>query len=131
MKPTAIIALIAALAFSFSMTSCVEDLGEIDRTQANVLKKSDFRGAWYKLGVVTDMPASSGYGFVGYSNFAGKVLFDIQENWLVVYPTTEKVKDGDAKWHTHKIRNYWDEDKAESFVDVVVGNPIEIGRAHV
>ena len=126
MKPARIIALMAALAFALSMTSCVEDLDEIDRTQANVLTKSDFRGAWYKLGVVTDMPASSGYGFVGYSNFAGKVIFDIQEKFLVVYPITEKVKDGDAKWHKRKIRNYWDEDKQDEFVEVVLGNPAAV-----
>ena len=124
MKPAPMTALLIALVLAFSATACVEDIGEIDRTQANALHKADFRGAWYKLGAVTDMPASSGYGFVGYTNFGGKVIFDIQEEVLVVYPFSEKVKDGDAKWHKRKIRNYWDAGKEKEFVEVVVGNPI-------
>ena len=80
-----------------------------------------------RLGVITDMPLSAGFGFVGQTNFGGnggKVLFDIQERHLVVYPFTETIKDGDNKWHRRKIRNYWDDDKSDKFVELYVGNPV-------
>ncbi len=124
MKPVRILAfLLAALMFA----GCVEQLGEIDRTQANALEKSQFYGVWYRLAVITDMPASAGFGFVGQTNFGGaggKVIFDIQENQLVLYPVTETVRDGDAKWHRRKIRTYWVEGQEDKFIELLVGNPV-------
>lgn len=120
-------AIALTLAATVVLPGCVEQLGEIDRTQANVLKKSDFRGVWYRLSVITDMPMSAGFGFVGQTNFGGtggKIVFDIQENHVVVYPFTETIKDGDSKWHRRKIRNYWDEGKSKEFVELYVGNPV-------
>jgi hypothetical protein len=126
MKPTRLIALlIAALLFA----GCAEELGEIDRTQANKLLKKDFYGVWYRLAVITDMPASAGFGFVGQTNFGGsggKVIFDIQENFLIVYPVTETVRDGDAKWHRRKIRTYWVEGEEDKFIEVLAGNPVAV-----
>lgn len=128
MKPARFSALTAiaamSLSLSLSMTACVEDVGEIDRTQANALVKKDFRGVWYKLAAVTDMPASSGYNFVGYSSYEGKFLFDVTESHLIVYPYSEKVKDGDAKWHKRSLRKYWDEGHEDEFVEVITGNPV-------
>jgi hypothetical protein len=116
---------VAALAFA----GCVEEVGEdglIDRTQANKILKTDMRGVWYEMGVISDMPPQSGLGFVGQVNFGdsdGKVVFDIQENFLVVYPFTERVLGADAKWTKKKIRTYWRPGHEQEFVELVVGNP--------
>ncbi len=123
----AALATVLVLGATFSLNGCVEQLGEIDRTQANVLSKADFHGVWYRLGVITDMPNNASWGFVGQTHFdsdTGKVIFDVQEDHLVAYPITEKVKGGAAKWHKKKIRNYWDAGKQDTFVEVYVGNPV-------
>lgn len=122
-----VLGLLMAALIALGTVGCFEQLGEIDRTQANALQKSDFYGVWYRSSVVTDMPASAGFGFVGQTNFGGaggKVLFDIQENWLVVYPYTETVKDGDSKWHRRSIRTYWVKGEEDRFVELLVGNPV-------
>lgn len=122
-----VLGLLMAALIALSTAGCYEQLGEIDRTQANALKKVDFYGVWYRSSVVTDMPASAGFGFVGQTNFGGsggKVLFDIQEKSLIVYPFTETVKDGDSKWHRRKIRTYWVKGEEDKFVDLLVGNPV-------
>ena len=116
-----------ALAASLGLASCAEEVGLIDRTQANALEKKAFYGVWYRLGVVTDMPASAGFGFVGQTNFGGsggKVIFDIQENFLTVYPVVETVRDGDKQWHRRKIRTYWVEGEEDRFIEVLAGNPV-------
>ncbi len=121
-----------------ALAACAQDPGLIDRTQANRLYKADLAGAWYEFQVVSDMPSSAGFGFVGQANFAGKqgkVIFDIEENAIVVYPYTEAVVGADAQWSKRKIRKYWDdavrnrpsrEVLDSDFIEVVVGNPVEI-----
>ncbi|MFZ4579224.1 MAG: zinc-dependent metalloprotease [Myxococcota bacterium] len=123
------VSFLLAIAFALMATACVEDVGLIDRTQANYVAKSSLAGVWYKLEVVTDIPMGAGFGFAGQANFGddgGKVVFDIQENYLVVYPFSEKVMGGDAKWNKKKIRTYWLEGKEDQFIDLVVGNPTAI-----
>ena len=121
-----------------ALAACAADPGLIDRTQVNRTQKADLAGVWYEFQVVSAMPSTAAFGFVGQTNFGGKqgkVIFDIQENALVVYPYAEAVVGGDAQWNKRKIRKYWDEsvrnrasrDVQESdFVEVVVGNPIEM-----
>jgi len=56
-----------------------------------------------------------------------KVLFDIQEEYLVVYPATELYIEGsEDKWKKEKVRNYWDEGKSDEFVEMYVGEPVAI-----
>ena len=131
MKPVRIarsaLIVLSALALSLSFGGCVEDLGEIDRTQANALEKTEFSGVWYRLATVADIPISGAFGFVGLTNFGGetgKVLFDFQEKFLIVYPTTEKVLGSDAQWHKKSIRKYWEADHRDEFMEIYVGNPV-------
>ncbi len=121
-----------------TLLACAQDPGLIDRTQVNRVQKADFAGVWYEFQVVSSMPSSAAFGFVGQTNFGGKqgkVIFDIQENYLVVYPYTESVLGADAAWNKRKIRKYWDDsvrnrpdrDVLDSdFIEVVVGNPVEM-----
>lgn len=130
-----LVALLLALTSAALLPACVEDTGLIDRTQVNRLHKTEFAGVWYEFQIVSNMPSSAAFGFVGQSNFGGKqgkVLFDIQENFLVVYPYTEPVVGGDGQWNKRKIRKYWDESIRSranrevldsDFIEVVVGNP--------
>ncbi len=121
-----------------ALAACAQDPGLIDRTQANRFYKADLAGVWYEFQVVSDMPSTAAFGFVGQTNFGGKqgkVIFDIEETAIVVYPYSESVLGADAQWNKRKIRKYWDAavrnrpgtDVLDSdFVEVVVGNPIEI-----
>lgn len=123
-----LIALALVTGVGMSTTGCVEELGLIDRTQANRVAKEDLRGVWYKLEVISGMPRNTGFGFVGQSYFGddegGKVIFDVQEELLLVYPVGEKVVGSNAKWTKKKIRKFWDEDHRDEFIDVVVGDPV-------
>ena len=115
--------------------ACGHDTGLIDRTQVNRLAKGELSGVWYEFQIVSNMPSSAGFGFVGLTNFGakqGKVIFDIEENYLVVYPYAEPVVGADAAWNKRKIRKYWDESVRNrpgrevldsDFIEVVVGNP--------
>ncbi len=91
--------------------ACASDVGTIDRTQNDKLEKRTFAGLWYMNQTVIDIPQSGAFSFVGEMNFGatGKVLFDIQEDKLIVYPVSEYVEDSEVKWHSEKIRKYWDD----------------------
>ncbi len=130
--------LLFGLWFVALLPACALDPGLIDRTQVNRVAKADLGGIWYEFQVVSSMPSTAGFGFVGQANAGSKqskVILDIQENALVVYPVAEAVLGADALWNRRKIRKYWDDavrnrpgnEVLESdFVEVVVGNPIEM-----
>ncbi|MSQ81554.1 MAG: hypothetical protein EXR77_01385 [Myxococcales bacterium] len=119
------------------VAGCTTDVKQIDRTQVNRVAKGDLRGVWYEIDMITDIPPTAAFGFAGQTNFggedSGKVMFDVQENNLVVYPVTEKVIGSDAKWSKRKIRKYWDAtvtDRADKvvkdsdFIEIYVANPV-------
>lgn len=103
--------IIGAMFLTLAVASCVTDVGEIDRTQHDKLEKKLFAGIWYMTQTVIDIPYNATFTFVGETNFGntGKVIFDIQEKMLVVYPVTEYVEGAEAKWHKEKIFKYWDD----------------------
>jgi hypothetical protein len=98
-------------AFALVAVSCATDVGDIDRTQHDKLEKKLFAGIWYMNQTVVDIPYNATFSFVGEMNFGntGKVIFDIQEKMLVVYPATEYVEGAEAKWHAEQIFKYWDD----------------------
>lgn len=117
--------------------ACTTDVKQIDRTQVNRVAKADLRGVWYEIDMITDIPPTAAFGFAGQTNFggedSGKVMFDIQQGSLVVYPVNEKVLGSDAKWSKRKIRKYWDPavtDRSDptvrdsDFIEVYTGNPV-------
>jgi hypothetical protein len=108
--------------------SCATEVGDIDRTKPDKLRKADFMGVWYYATTVTEAPVPSPLTFDGeMAYFPGptKIIFDIQEDYLVVYPTAELYVDGAEKgWHSKKIRNYWEEGKASEFIEMYVGQPV-------
>lgn len=72
-----------------SITGCVQDVGDIDRTQNNLLPKSDFEGVWYYRQTLTDVPAQIDYAFVGYSSSMEKIAWEIREDYLIAYRSYE------------------------------------------
>ncbi len=108
--------------------SCASEVGDIDRTKPDRLRKADFKGIWYYATTVTEAPVPSPLTFDGeMAYFPGptKIIFDIQEDYVVVYPTLELYVNGaEEKWHKKSIRNYWDEGKAGEFVEMYVGQPV-------
>lgn len=93
------------------MAACATDVGTIDRTQNDKLEKKMFAGLWYLAQTVIDIPQSGAFSFVGETNFGatGKVVFDIQEDKLIVYPVSEYIEDSENKWHVERLRKYWDD----------------------
>jgi len=93
------------------LVACATDVGTIDRTQNDKLEKKMFAGLWYLAQTVIDIPQSGAFSFVGEMNFGGtsKVVFDISESSLTVYPVSEYIEGAEKKWNTHKIRKYWDD----------------------
>ncbi len=108
--------------------SCATEVGDIDRTKPDKLRKADFMGIWYYAITVIEAPVPSPVTFNGEMTYVpgpSKVLFDIQEDYLVVYPNAELRALGSEKgWHTKKIRNYWEEGKSAEFVEMYVGQPV-------
>ena len=70
MKNAALLLLSTA---TFLAAGCAQDVGDINRVQANALKKSDFEGVWYFRQTVTDVPAHVDYTFIGYTSSMEKV----------------------------------------------------------
>jgi len=73
-------ALLAVFAFA-----CAQDVGDIDRTQPNRILKSDLGGVWYYLETVTDVPATSAATFEGETGRTEKIVFVIEEEYLLAY----------------------------------------------
>ncbi len=104
---------------------CVEDIGVIDRTSPDKVDKTSFEGVWIMMNTTVDAPFSTAISFAGEQNFGGgqKVIFDIQEDWLVAYPVVETVEGSEADWKTNSIRKYWDKDARDEFVEMYTAQP--------
>lgn len=110
-----------------SAGGCVEDVGLVDRTAPYKLDKTMFEGVWMYMQTTVDVPYSSAVSFAGEQPFLGgtkKVIFDIQENWLIAYPVVESIDGTEKDWKTHSIRKYWDADNRDQFVEMYVGPPV-------
>ena len=87
--------LVAATAIIVSMVACGSERDAIDRTQPNILTKDMFQGEWYFGQTVVDLVAGENPTFTGYQNSLERVRFDIQEEWLYVRRSYERIKNGD------------------------------------
>ena len=116
-------ALLGALASS----GCVEDVGLVDRTSPDKIDKRLFEGVWMYTQTTIDVPYSSAVSFVGEQPFLGgtkKIIFDVQENWLIASPVVEAIQGSEADWKVQNIRKYWDPDHRDEFVQMYVGPPV-------
>ncbi len=76
---------------------CAQDVGDIDRTQPNLLRKDMFTDhAWYVRQTVIDVPPTSTFSFVGETGSMEMIRWDIQQDMLVGYRSYEKVPGSDG-----------------------------------
>ncbi len=108
------------------LPGCVDEVGLVDRTLNDKMDKRMFEGVWMYIQTTVDVPYSTAISFTGETNFgeAAKIVFDIQENFLVAYPVIETIEGTEKGWKTHKIRKYWDKDARDEFVEMYVGPPV-------
>ncbi|MBI4817671.1 MAG: zinc-dependent metalloprotease [Deltaproteobacteria bacterium] len=76
---------------SLSALSCAQDVGDVDRTQANRIRKSLFEGEWYHQKTTFDVPYSAGFSFTGETSLLDRVKWEIQESYLIAYRTYDLV----------------------------------------
>lgn len=78
--------------------ACASERSPLDRTQPNALQKSLFQGEWYYQQTVVEIMGSWSPTFVGETNFLGmeRVRFDIQEDWLYVRRSFERIKNAEG-----------------------------------
>jgi hypothetical protein len=76
------------------LASCAQNVGDIDQTQADKIDVSIFTDGlpWWFLQTVTDVPPSTQFTFVGESSFPpDRIVWDVQNNWLIAYQNYEFV----------------------------------------
>lgn len=87
-------ALLGALALG---TGCAQSVGDIDRTQPDLVDKKHFmEGQWFIRETVIDVPPTSPTTMVGDMGDLEEVVWEIQEDWLVGYRAYEKVPGTDG-----------------------------------
>ncbi len=93
MPPILLLAALGALLTS----ACAQEVGDIDRTQPNLVEKSQFDGEWYYQRTIVDVPAGAGFTFVGNADFGGLdvISFDFEENVLLVRRELEFITGAD------------------------------------
>lgn len=84
-RPTRARLLAAALATLF-VVGCAQSNGDINRVQPNVVKKADLLdGQWFFRNTVTWTPFNTQFTFPGQTGNMEKLVWEIQENYLVGY----------------------------------------------
>lgn len=79
------------------LAGCAQSVGDIDRTQPNLIPREQFDGIWYYQRTVVDVPSGNGFTFVGSADFGGLdvVSFDLQESVLLVRRHLELIDGAD------------------------------------
>ncbi len=79
-------ALAVAALVVIGVAGCAQRNGDISYVQPNVMKKADLvEGVWYFRNTVTDTPPNTGFTFTGETGDLEKVVWEIQEQFLVGY----------------------------------------------
>ena len=68
---------------------CAEEREAINRVQPNVVEKSILEGEWYYMETVIDSPYSAEFTVVGEQNYAERIRWEIQEEYLLARRTYE------------------------------------------
>ena len=83
MKSSLVRARILLLPLLALVASCNQAQPTVNRVQPNAIQKSVFEGDWYFLQTVIDTPYSASYTFVGEQGDTEKIIWEIQENYLI------------------------------------------------
>ncbi len=83
---------IASMICAISFLACAQDVGDIDRTQSNLLPKAAFvDGKWFVRQTVTEVPATSAFSFVGETGEMEIICWEVQRQHLVGYRAYEHI----------------------------------------
>ena len=76
---------------------CGFNLGDVDRTQPDKVKKGMFQDgkAWYFRQTIIDLPATSGISFIGEQGSTYKIIWQIDERFIYAYRAHEQLKGGE------------------------------------
>ncbi len=74
---------------------CAQSVGDIDRTQPNLLPKSMFDGTWFVRQTVVDVPETSLFSWIGETGDMELIRWEIQEDYLIGYRAYEQVPGAD------------------------------------
>lgn len=89
-------ALATLLVASLLGAGCAEELGDIDRTQANRIRKADLVGAeWYFGQTVTKTPFTTAYTFQLDGGDLERMRFVVDESYLLAYRSYEFIEGAD------------------------------------
>lgn len=84
-----------AAAAMFLFGACAQDVGDIDRTQPNKLKKADLEGEWFITQTVVDVPTTNWWTFVGDTSSMERIRWKVEENALIAYRSYAKIDGGE------------------------------------
>jgi hypothetical protein len=87
-------------AFACSMmalvtSACAEDVGDIDRTQSNRLKKSDLAGEWFVAQTIVEAPTTTVFTFTGETSVTERIRWEVREDVLVAYRSYARLAGSD------------------------------------
>lgn len=78
--------LLSALAAVVFAAGCAQSVGDVNRVQPNVVRKSDLLdGQWYFRNTVTHTPHNTNFTFPGQTGNMEKLVWEIQQGMLVGY----------------------------------------------
>lgn len=89
MRPTLSLLIASAV---LALGACAQDVGDVDRTQPNRLKKSLFEGEWFVQKTTFDVPYTAGFTFTGETSELERVRWEIQQDYLIAYRTYDLVE---------------------------------------
>ncbi len=110
-------AIVAATVGVSTIAGCAQDIGDIDRTEPNKIRKADLEGSawWMHQKVTENSPMMSDRGFEGLMMATDKVVFVAEENYLVAYRSYPSLPGADdtAKYDGNYDEIYGEDYKGE------------------
>ena len=91
------IQLSALAAVATMVVGCLNDVGTIDRTQPNGIKKTQFSGLWYSKATIIASDPGADMAVDGYASGLEKIRWEITETHLIGYRSYEFVPYAEGK----------------------------------
>ena len=89
-----IVATLVAVLLAAVSVGCAQDVGDIDRTQPDKIKKSLFKDndEWYYVQTVTDTDFQGSYVFSALESPLKRIEWKVREDYLYAYSTVDPVE---------------------------------------
>ena len=78
-----------------SFLGCAEPIEDIDRTQGNLIQKTDFDHEWHMLQTVTGVPATHWVTFVGETSVMERVRWEIHHDYIIAYRSYQRLRNAE------------------------------------